>query len=244
MSLRTLLLRQLPRTFYHTYRHHPVVPTLQPPPHNLNLCPKRFKHKAIKCWQCGIERKNPGELFCEQCSFIQSPPEKDNYFKVFELEEKFAIDQKLLTSKYRQMQSVLHPDKFSNKSDTEKDISAEFSSLVNKAYNTLQTPLKRAIHLLHLKGGVIEEDQRVEDPEFLMEIMKLNEEVENADSDDKLKKLKLKNDSELAKIADEINKCFETNEINKAKENIIKMKYFNSVSLHINNLIREKGITE
>ncbi|XP_008191980.2 iron-sulfur cluster co-chaperone protein HscB [Tribolium castaneum] len=177
MSLRTFLFRQLPRTIYHTQKYSPHVPLLQSDAHNLNLCPRRFNHKAIKCWQCGIERKNLGELFCEQCNYIQSPPEKDNYFKIFELEEKFSIDPKQLTSKYRQMQGLLHPDKFSNKSDTEKDISAEFSSLVNKAYNTLQTPLKRAIHLLHLKGAVIDEDQRVEDPEFLMEIMELNEEV-------------------------------------------------------------------
>lgn len=65
------------------------------------------------------------------------------------------------------------------RSETEKDISAEYSSLVNKAYNTLQTPLMRAIHLLHLKGEAIEEEQRVDDPEFLMSIMELNEEVKH-----------------------------------------------------------------
>ncbi|XP_063929865.1 iron-sulfur cluster co-chaperone protein HscB [Zophobas morio] len=176
--------------------------------------------------------------------YIQTPPDKDNYFKVFELDEHFDIDQKQLTRKYRQMQSQLHPDKFTNKSEKEKDISEEFSSLVNKAYNTLQMPLKRAIHLLHVKGETIEEGQRIDDPEFLMGIMELNEEVENADTDEKLKNLKYKNDNELLKIAKEIKTCFDENQITKAKETIIKMKYYNSVSLHINNLMREKGIVE
>lgn len=49
--------------------------------------------------------------------------------------------------------------------------------MVNEAYNNLQTPLKRAVHLLKLKGESIEENQTVEEPEFLIQMMSLNEEV-------------------------------------------------------------------
>lgn len=63
------------------------------------------------------------------------------------------------------------------RSDTEKEISAEYSSLVNKAYNTLQTPIKRALHLLSLNNETISEDNKSDNPEFLMEMMELNEEV-------------------------------------------------------------------
>lgn len=48
---------------------------------------------------------------------------------------------------------------------------------MNKAYSVLQSPLKRAIHLLAIHGEQIQEDQKLENPEFLMEIMELNEEV-------------------------------------------------------------------
>lgn len=71
--------------------------------------------KAIKCWKCGIEKKSILELFCDQCNVIQSPHEKENYFKIFGLPDTFDIDSKSLTQKFRAMQSVLHPDKFSNK---------------------------------------------------------------------------------------------------------------------------------
>lgn len=64
------------------------------------------------------------------------------------------------------------------RSDEEKAISENYSSLVNKAYSVLQSPLKRAIHLLAIKGEQIQEDQKLENPQFLMEIMELNEEVQ------------------------------------------------------------------
>lgn len=63
------------------------------------------------------------------------------------------------------------------RTEKEKSISADYSALVNKAYNSLQAPLSRAIHLLKLKNVAIDEDQKISDPEFLTEIMELNEEV-------------------------------------------------------------------
>lgn len=63
------------------------------------------------------------------------------------------------------------------RTDEEQNISVEYSSLLNKAYSNLQVPLKRAEHLLNLRGEHIGEDQGVEDPMFLMEVMELNEEV-------------------------------------------------------------------
>lgn len=63
------------------------------------------------------------------------------------------------------------------RTEKEKRISADYSALVNEAYNSLLAPLSRAIHLLKLKNVAIDEDQKISDPEFLTEIMELNEEV-------------------------------------------------------------------
>lgn len=51
------------------------------------------------------------------------------------------------------------------------------SSLVNKAYKTLNTSIKRAEYILELKGITIPEDNNAIDKEFLLEIMERNEEV-------------------------------------------------------------------
>lgn len=66
------------------------------------------------CWKCGTESQN-SSIFCENCSVIQKPLNKGNYFKTLGINEVFDVDLKMLTKKYREMQSVLHPDKYSTK---------------------------------------------------------------------------------------------------------------------------------
>lgn len=199
---------------------------------------------AVNCWKCGKERKSINDLFCDKCSIVQNPHEYDNYFKVFDLAEDFDVDHKQLTLKYRKMQSLLHPDKFSNRTTEEQQISETYSTLVNKAYDTLQIPMKRAQHMLSLRNEKIEETNEISDKEFLMEIMELNEEIDEADTPEKLKALEQKNKQMLSKITQEISEYFSANDIIKAKESIIKMKYFSSINSRINNLLREQGIVD
>lgn len=73
------------------------------------------RYAQIKCWKCGVEKKSVLELFCDQCNVIQSPQEGSNYFKVLGFSDSYDINSKELQQKYRQMQSVLHPDKFSTR---------------------------------------------------------------------------------------------------------------------------------
>lgn len=71
-------------------------------------------------------------------------------------------------------------NRISTRNETEQNLSAEISSLVNKAYKTLGTPINRAEYILELKGVTIPEDNNVVDKEFLFEIMERNEEVGNS----------------------------------------------------------------
>lgn len=66
------------------------------------------------CWKCGTESQN-FSIFCAKCNVIQKPLNKGNCFKILGINEAFDVDLKMLTKKYRQMQSVLHPDKYSTK---------------------------------------------------------------------------------------------------------------------------------
>ncbi|ENN81246.1 hypothetical protein YQE_02340, partial [Dendroctonus ponderosae] len=165
--------------------------------------------------------------------------------RIFNLDEKFDIDAKELHMQYRRLQAQLHPDKFTQKTAEEKEISESFSSLVNKAYNNLQFPLKRAEHLLELRGDQLnEKENAVDDPEFLMEMMELNEELENTTNVEKLKALNIKNRTQLEIITKNIDECFKENDLKQAKYFVIKMKYYTSLGNRINAILRELGIVD
>lgn len=202
------------------------------------------KYSSVQCWKCS-QTNSKFDLFCQKCGIIQRPIETDNYFRLFNTEEQFQINQKYLKDKFRQLQSLLHPDKFSYKTEEEKLISKDYSSLLNRAYNTLLTPMARAEYLLKLKGQKVEESETVNNPKFLMEIMELNEKVEEAGTDvDKLKILDKENKEVLEQLSNEITQHFKTDDIEKAKEKITKMKYFNSVCDRINETLRELGVAD
>lgn len=59
----------------------------------------------------------------------------------------------------------------------EQTLSAEWSSLVNKAYKILQSPIQRAEYLLKLHNVTIPEGNTAIASEFLMEMMERNEEA-------------------------------------------------------------------
>lgn len=76
------------------------------------------KKSDFKCWNCQSVAHTKPSLFCENCSLIQSAVLQDfNYFELFNLEEQYNINTVQLTTNFRKLQNLIHPDKFSNKSN-------------------------------------------------------------------------------------------------------------------------------
>ncbi|KAF5888313.1 iron-sulfur cluster co-chaperone protein HscB, mitochondrial, partial [Clarias magur] len=93
-------------------------------------------------------------------------------------DQTFALDTQKLQGKYIELQRSLHPDNFSQKSQTEQKYSEEQSSLVNKAYRTLQKPVTRSVYLMHLRGVELESGtDPVADPALLLKVMEVNEKL-------------------------------------------------------------------
>jgi hypothetical protein len=67
-----------------------------------------------QCWKCGSEIQNYN-LFCSLCSTLQKPDESKTYFDILSIKESFEVKEEELTTKYRQLQNLLHPDRFSVK---------------------------------------------------------------------------------------------------------------------------------
>lgn len=102
-----------------------------------------------------------------------------NYFDLFGLPVGFVVDAAELATRYRELQRVLHPDRFANASDRERRLSLQGATRVNEAYRVLKHPLARAKYLLSLQDIDPDASTRTSiDPEFLMEQMALREELE------------------------------------------------------------------
>ena len=81
-----------------------------------------------------------------------------------------------LAGRYRELQKIVHPDKFASGTDLEKRLSVQQSAFINEAYQTLKKPLSRAKYLLSLKGFDEKSNkQSAMAPEFLMQQMELRE---------------------------------------------------------------------
>ena len=101
-----------------------------------------------------------------------------NYFELFGLPVGFDVDPDGLTERYRELQRVVHPDRYASGTEQERRLSMQGATLLNEALETLKDPLQRAHYLLRLKG--VEPDPGgapAMDPEFLMEQMELREEL-------------------------------------------------------------------
>ncbi|XP_058808336.1 iron-sulfur cluster co-chaperone protein HscB [Phymastichus coffea] len=203
----------------------------------------RYSSYPPKCWQCDFPQKS--DLFCSKCKALQKPPKDLNYFDIIGVKQDFDISVEDVQKKYRKLQTLLHPDRFGQKTEKEQDLSESLSSLVNKAYSTLMHPLDRGLYMLKLHNVTIPEGTTSLEPEFLMEIMELNEEIEEA-SENKKKVLELlvKNRSTLTLLTRKISDAFHHQDIEQAKKYLIRMKYYISIEARLKQLKQNLGIVE
>lgn len=106
--------------------------------------------------------------------------EHSDHFSRFGLPQRFAVDEKLLTKRYYDLQRQHHPDRFVNAMDEQQQWAVQQAAAINQAFHTLKDPLRRAEYLLTLQGLGDQEEQRHHDPEFLMEQLALGEALATA----------------------------------------------------------------
>uniref|UniRef100_A0A3Q3X9I8 J domain-containing protein n=1 Tax=Mola mola TaxID=94237 RepID=A0A3Q3X9I8_MOLML len=144
----------------------------------------------LKCWNCKQPLERTPAFFCLSCKVIQPPGEGTSYFKIMDCDYAFTLDTQKLQRRYVQLQRSLHPDNFSQRSVEEQKYSEIQSALVNKAYKTLLKPLSRGLYMLELEGMRIDEGTDSEaGPEFLMELMEINEALDEAQMPEEANKI-------------------------------------------------------
>ena len=68
-----------------------------------------------KCWSCNHVHSSYTYV-CEKCGKLQEPKEDPTHFDVMGIHQSFRVDTSSLTQKFRELQKIFHPDRFTNKS--------------------------------------------------------------------------------------------------------------------------------
>jgi molecular chaperone HscB len=106
---------------------------------------------------------------------------QQTYFQLFDLPERFRVDESKLDSRYRELQREVHPDRYAGASQAEQRVSMQLATRVNEAYRALRSPIDRARYLLSLRGVDPQLETNTAMPaEFLTEQMELREALDEA----------------------------------------------------------------
>ena len=103
-----------------------------------------------------------------------------NYFAWFNLSNQFFLNETHLKKKFFELSRELHPDFHTQADDATKESMLEKSVQNTQAYKTLMEFDSRMKYILELENVLNNENKNALPSDFLMEMMDLNEEVDDA----------------------------------------------------------------
>jgi len=164
-----------------------------------------------------------------------------NLFRVLGLQPLFDIDLNQLKQVYLKLMTKYHPDKqHQQHSDIVDQGSDDRASLITLAYDTLKDPHTRASHLLQVLGHPMgETDNTLVCKAFLMHIMEVRGDVDEATDDETLQRLLEQTDQRVEKTCHELSDALDKQDqpqIERARQLTAQLQYWN----RIHESIREK----
>jgi molecular chaperone HscB len=107
-----------------------------------------------------------------------------NYFELYGIAPSFNIDAAAVRKKFYELSRAHHPDFNGGGTASEQQEVLEKSAMINEAYKTLLNKDLLIKYILTSKGLLQEEEKYNLPPDFLMEVMDLNEQVMELDKTD------------------------------------------------------------
>ena len=183
------------------------------------------------CWNC--QNIIPPNVFlCQKCNKIQ-PPKQVNEFKLLGISEEFDLDLEELEDAYLKLQQLFHPDKYSQLSEKEIKYSTLLSSMINEAYQKLNSSISRASVLLQLNGiNSHSEDSSFNDSQVLEEIMEIQNDFLEAEDTEQKKISIQKLNSRITKTINDLSRSFKKKEYEIAKKLNIKLSYLEKIRVN------------
>jgi molecular chaperone HscB len=162
-----------------------------------------------------------------------------NYFEIFGLPIQLKVDKSELPKKFFELSRKFHPDFYANSTPSEQQRALEITANLNKAFKTFQNPDDTIKYVLQLKGLLEEEEKYQLPPDFLMEVLEINEKLMDTEDDPELKlNLQSAIDNLQSEIYEPVKKIIEDHqdgvttekELLQVKEYYYKKKYLNRIN--------------
>jgi molecular chaperone HscB len=152
-----------------------------------------------------------------------------DYFKLLDLNSTYQIDLDQLEKNYLRLQQKYHPDNYVNVEAGAARIQAiNHSILINQAYNTIKSPLKRSEYLLKQQHIIVNTDVNdtiKPDLELLENVMEDKEYLQQITDKNSLIEFEQKNLLIKEKIINIITESFFKNDYKLAASNTIYLRY-------------------
>lgn len=164
-----------------------------------------------------------------------------DYFEIFSMVVGWQVDQISLDASYRKLQQEFHPDRYASQGDVERRLAVQAASLINQAYETLRSPLKRAQYLLELKKIDASQDSHItHDGVFLMEQIQLREQLsevrDNADPFAALEQLRIDVEQTFTALQDRFASEYQSDNDSDAFNTVTKMQFSSKLLYEIQQL--------
>ena len=181
------------------------------------------------CWSCD-GAVDSGAPFCHFCGLIQPSRPIDHYARLG-IRRAFDVDLPELERQYFGFQRRFHPDRFANKPAAERAHSLQHATSLNKAYETLKSPLTRANYLLELLGRPLLDDnaQTINDPALLMEAMEMRETLADGDTT-ALRALGAETETKIDVCCRELSAAFVTTDLEGARNLALRLTYLSKIA--------------
>ena len=163
-----------------------------------------------------------------------------NYFELYNLPVSFLPNKQLVKERFYELSRKYHPDFFTNTSPEEQADILEKSSIINKAYKVFQNKDETIKYILQQKDLLAEEEKYLLPPDFLMDVMELNEQLTEArmeGNNDQVKNIQNAISNLQTQIYEPVKKTIEhyeetlssEKELLQVKEYYYKKKYLNRI---------------
>jgi molecular chaperone HscB len=191
------------------------------------------------CQSCKLKELN-NKIICGVCTSVRKPYEyirDKDYFAIFNLRKNYLIDKSFLDAQYKDLQKLVHPDKFSNSSEDQVKEAQDCSAFVSNAYKTLSNDIERANYLLKIKGyrAIEEGNENIFDEELLERLMVIQERIEETEDMKEVEGIRVQIIEEINKLKKELEFNFTKNALDLVLSNLQLIKFNLNILEQLNN---------